>query len=538
MQYGRSVVAAEVPQDCDEARVAHGGNVNLLTARAKASRVVTADKNGAAGWPEGGWVWLAAVLSVVLAMTARESRYLSNDTFYDLYAGRYIFRHGLPRVNVLTVTSHGAPWVDQQWLAHVLFYGAWEAGGYAALAVLSTALVTAGFAVLGVLMLRSGVPPVRMFAWIIVAFLASIGDTGPRAECFAFLFFALTMSLVVTDSRAERMRWRTWLAVPTLVIWANLHGSVLLGAALVGLYAGYRAVRALIRSDRGMASAYLLLAGAALVSVVCTPYGLGVLRYYHETIGNPVLKHNVTEWMPPSLGNPSCWIFFGLVVVSCTAIGVAWRRGTRPDPVLAGMALALLVLALTGVRFQAWFAFTGSLAAAEALARSSRRPVPALRRAFQIAVAGALGTAALASLLVLAVQPAGRFAARVPVQAIDVAARIAARHPTSRILGDDITSSPMLWLHPATVGRVGYDARFEQYTNSQLSAYINFVDVRGPGWLRAADGYDIIVASPAFHPRLTSALTVLPGWRVIYHDHGGIVAVRKQAVPELEDPGQ
>jgi len=512
--------------------------MNLLAARARTSQVVTAGKTGAAGRPEGSWTWLAAALSLVLAMTARESRYLSNDTFYDLYAGRYIFGHGLPRVNVLTATSHGAPWVDQQWLAHVLFYGAWEAGGYPALAALSTALVTAGFAVLGALMLRLGVPPVRMFAWIVVAFLAAIGDTGPRAESFACLFFALTMWLVVADSQAACMRWQTWLVVPVLVTWANIHGSVLLGAGLVGLYAGYRAVRALARSDRGMASAYLLLAGAASVSVMCTPYGLGVVRYYRETIDNPVLKHNVTEWMPPSLGNPSSWVFFGLVVVTSIVIGVAWRRGTRPDLVLAGMALALLVLALTGVRFQAWFAFAGSLAAAEALARSGRRPVPALGRAFRMAVAGALGVAALASLVVLAVQPAGRFAAQVPAQAIDVAARIALGHPATPILGDDITSSPMLWLYPATVGRVGYDVRFEQYTGAQLNAYIDFVDVRGSGWLRAAGGYDIIVASSARHPRLTSALTALPGWRVIYRDHGGIVAVRKQADLELEDPGQ
>jgi hypothetical protein len=503
--------------------------VNLVAVRARASRSVKDGKSSLAvgpkgAWPEGAWTWLAAAVSLVLAVTVKGSLDLFSDGFYDLYAGRYIAGHGIPRVNVLTVASHGAPWIDQQWLAHVLFYVSWAAAGYPAMAALSAVLVTAGFAVFGLLMLRRGVPPVRMFVWTLAAFVAGAGNISVRAQSFGFLFLPLTLWLVVEDDQSPRLRARTWLVIAVLVLWANTHGSALMGAGLVVLYAGYRALRALARRDLAAVPEYLLIAAAAVASVVCTPYGLGVIRYYRETVANPAIARYVTEWAPSSLGNRDSWAFFGLVVAVAIAVGVAWRRGARPDPVLGGITVVLLGLALTGVRYQAWFAMAGSLLAAGTLARCGNRRAPELARPFRWVVTGVLAAAAVASLVVLAVRPAAAFESRVPVRAMDVAARMAARHPAMRILGTDFAGSPMLWLHPATVGRVGYDIRYEQYTASQLTAYVDFARVEGPRWLQVTNGYDIIVS--AGDSRLASALTRLPGWRIVYQEADSIVAVR------------
>ena len=90
--------------------------------------------------------WLVALVALSLMVSLEYSRYLFADSYYDLYAGRYIVQHGLPHRNVVTVVAHGAPWIDQQWLAHVLYYGAWAAGGYPAVALLSSLVLTSGCA--------------------------------------------------------------------------------------------------------------------------------------------------------------------------------------------------------------------------------------------------------------------------------------------------------------------------------------------------------------------------------------------------------
>ena len=116
-----------------------------------------------------------------------------------------------------------------------------------------------------------------------------------------------------------------------------------------------------------------------------------------------------------------------------------------------------------------------------------------------------------------------------PRQAINVAAAMAARNPALRVLGDDWSGTPMLWLHPAMLGRVGFDIRLEQYSTSQLSAYINFLFVH-PGWQRVLRGYSIVVVSRREHPPLAADLGRAHGWRVVYRDRDGLVLERQGTV--------
>jgi hypothetical protein len=501
--------------------------VSLAAASDRVSRPSGGWREGLSARPVGTWSWYTAAVSLIFAANVMFSRYLFADSVFDLYAGRYIVRHRwVPHQNVFTSEAHRAGWVDQQWLAHVLYYGAWAAGGYRLLALFSAVLVTSGFALLALLMLRRGVPATRMFAWTLAAFAVCMGNTGIRAQSFGYPCLAVTLWLILEDDRADRLRARTWLVIPVLVLWANTHGSVLLGSALVVLYAGYRATRALARGESRELPACFGLAAAAAAAVLCTPYGTGVIWYYSRFAGNPVLASNIVEWSRPTPLDPFSWAFFALVLATAVAVAVGWRRGVRPDPLLLGVALVLLALALTAVRNQAWFAFGGSLLAADTLARGRRGQVSALGRTFRQALAGLLATMALVSLGVLAVTPTSQFESEMPRQAIGVAAAMAARHPALRVLGDDWSGTPMLWLHPATLGRVGFDIRLEQYSTGQLSAYIDFLFVH-PGWQRVLRGYGIVVVSRREHPQLAADLERAHAWRIVYRDRDGLVLERR-----------
>jgi hypothetical protein len=447
------------------------------------------------------------------------------DSFYDLYTGRYIVSRGLPHQNVATVAAHGAPWADQQWLAHVSYYGAWLLGGYPAVAALSVALATAGYAVLARIMLRCGVPPSRAFAWTAVAFLVCLGNYQIQAQNFGYPLFALTLLLLIEDRRAGGLRARTWLVLPILALWANLHGSVLLGAALAAGYAAGQAARALARRDERQLAGYLALGTAALAAVLCTPYGTAVIGYYRHFVGNPVLSAHLAEWAPPNPRSPFTWIFLAAAAAVIVAVALAWRKGARPDPLIAAAAGAAMVLALMASRNEDWFGLAGSLLAADALARASGDRLPVFGQRFTLGLAGVLGAAAAAALLALGLTPARQYQSQVPARAMDVAARIAARDSSLHILGDNYSGTAMLWLHPGLLGRVGFDARMEQYSTSELAAYFDFLFRSGPHWQRATRGYGIIVAS-RLRPSFAAALARLPGWHVAYQDSAGIVVVR------------
>src|SRR4029079_8613038 len=63
--------------------------------------------------------WL--VLLILLLVVGREL--LNVDSWLTLVSGREIVEHRLPHRETLTVIPAGREWIDQQWLAQLLFYG-------------------------------------------------------------------------------------------------------------------------------------------------------------------------------------------------------------------------------------------------------------------------------------------------------------------------------------------------------------------------------------------------------------------------------
>jgi len=478
-------------------------------------------------WTAERRYWLLSAVALTFAGSVMFGRYLFWDTFYDLFAGRYIVHHGIPRTNVATVASGGARWVDQQWLAHVLYYAAWALGGYKLLAAVSALAITAGFALLAALMLRRGVPALRAFEWTVAAFAVCFGSLIIRAESLAYPLFAATLWLLLEDERSASLRRQTWVLIPLIIVWVNTHGSALLGVGVVGLYAAYRAAKALVMRDVSGALGYVALGLAVGASAVCTPYGSAIVSDDLSFIGNPVLARNIVEWGPQRAGSPVSWIFFAMAAATAVAVLVAWRRGARPDPLLAGLTPVLLGLSIVAMRNQVWFGMSASLLASEALARAKPGRPQLVGTALSRLTAIVLGALALAGVITLAVTPERQFYREVPLRSMNAAAEVAARHPAMKILGDEASGSAMLWLHPSLLGRVGFDWRLDQYSASQLTAYFDFMLVRGDRWQRVMRGYDIVVVSRVQAPELAAALTRLAAWRVVHRDPAGLVLVRR-----------
>jgi hypothetical protein len=471
----------------------------------------------------GGLTWLVAVGSLVFFGTAQYCQRLYVDTYFDLYAGRYVAEHGIPERNVVTALAHGRPWIDQQWLAQLVFYRVWQLGGYAGVTLLSVGLVSAGAAVLGALILRRGAPPLRMCAWTLAALAVSYGYATPRAQSFGYLFVPLVLWLVLADHDRSRPRPVTFLSLPVLVLWANMHGSALLGAGLVGLHAACRAWGALRHRDGPGIAGYGILGLGAAASVICTPYGVQIAHYYGSLIGNTELSAAGTEWTPPDPASADSWAFFTVVIAVAIAVAVGWRLGARPQPEVAIFAVVTLGVALMAFRNTPWFGFAGCLLAAD-MTRGRSAPI-GLTAFFRRAIAVGIATCAVVVAISTARTPAGQYEAWIPRKAIDVAATIADRTPKP-LLTDQWSAVGLLWLHPAVFGRVAFDIRAEQYDSAQLTGLLDFMLAKGPHWQRILGGYDVIVVSRQWHPRLALEMSRMPGWRVVYSDSSGVVLER------------
>jgi hypothetical protein len=426
---------------------------------------------------------LGLVAAIAAALTARLTFAISQDTWVSLLAGRTIVRSGLPHHDTLTYWSRGKTWVDQQWLAHLASYGLYEVGGLVLLGLCSVALVVAALGGGVVFVRRSGVGA-RTVAWLLAlsAYAILIGAGSVRTQVLAFPLFVTLLALLLTDAR--RPSRRVFAALPLLVLWANLHGSVTVGVGLVLL----RSVTGL--RDPALRLRSVALALGALVAGLATPYGAAIVGYYHHTLLNPSFGSLVTEWRPLSLTTATA-------PVIVLAAGALWltARHTRLLGLFAVIAqLVLIALPFVAVRNIVWLGF-GSLLilgpAFEAEIGNRRRSNGRMNALLGVAGAVFLVVAVVASVS----QGPARLTRFFPTPGGDAVADAAARQPSALVYSDERFSDWLMFRYPKLVGHVAYDVRFEQLTSQQLLSTVQWKSQITDHWRLAARGAHVIVVA-------------------------------------------
>ena len=210
------------------------------------------------------------------------------DLAYHIRLGELILHGSLPRTDTFTFAANGAPWVDQQWLAQAALALAHRLGGWDTVFLLKAVLigVTFGFVFAAC---RAGGASARAAAGLTVAgFLASAQNLAMRPQLFAVALFAAVQWISSTRREHPARQW----AIPVLVaIWANVHGSFVLGPVLVGL--DWLEDR---REHSPRASSTLLIAAVALLATLANPFGMRVWTYAVDIATNPTITRFASEW--------------------------------------------------------------------------------------------------------------------------------------------------------------------------------------------------------------------------------------------------
>jgi hypothetical protein len=473
----------------------------------RAESVLPVEASGALPWSarlgRDGLV-LASFAVFAGALVLRLVGQINADGWLALVAGRWIAHHGLPHHETLTVWSHGGTWVDQQWLAQLGLYGLYVLGGLALVAAAHAALTGGAYlAAIAAARRLGGSPRAVLFVLPPCFWLLIFGSWQARTQSFAYLPFVAVLWLLVEDR--HRPSGRVFLVLPLLAVWGNLHGSVVLGAALVVL--------------RGLTRRSPLLVLLPPLALLVSPYGLDLVGYYRETPLNPAFGAMVNEWQAPTIGVTTL-PFFALLAV------VAWLAG-RHRSVLNGFEqLALLATAASGLVAQrniVWFA----LAALMLLPRlvSATLGPDAAERPGAARFNALLATVALSVLALLfvrtLVQPDSFFEHAYPAEAATIAAR-----SDSRVLANVEYADWLLWREPSLAGRLAYDARLELLSRSQILRIYDFGLPFGGSWRSTSRGYDVLVLDRETDRYAIRGLLAEPETRVAY-DGSGLVVVER-----------
>ena len=166
-------------------------------------------------------VYVALVASLLPQMIVQ-------DSWLTLVMGREIFQHGLPHTETITVWAHGDHWTDQQWFAQYVFYALERLGGLKLVMLAHGLLLSAAFACTLAAARARGASHRSSLLVASLGCVLAPWALQMRAQSFAPLLFVGLLWLLVSDSQAPSRR--VLLVLPLLVLWANIHGTVLLGA--------------------------------------------------------------------------------------------------------------------------------------------------------------------------------------------------------------------------------------------------------------------------------------------------------------------
>lgn len=302
-------------------------------------------------------VWIAGCTATAATVAAR--RLGDFDLPWHLAHGRLVASTGaIPSVDDLAYTHR--PIEYSEFLGDLLLYEVIHLAGPLGLQVLGGVVTAAVLTMLAFGGRRGPAGP-------LVASLA-VAAGSPwfvvRPALFSFVLLAITVVTLEHHRQApqaSQTRTALLLLVPLHLIWANTHGFVVVGLALVAAYALYRLACTLARGRAGQwlplcdAGQLRWVAGAALGSVLGSLVNNGGPKLLTAPFRIEQDVGRVTEWAPTTLAfvttqEPTVGLF-ALVVLAALVFGRDPNTQRRVPPVWDLVVLAIsFYLALSAVR--------------------------------------------------------------------------------------------------------------------------------------------------------------------------------------------
>jgi hypothetical protein len=287
-----------------------------------------------------------------------------NDLWWHMAAGRTMVAEGAwMHTNRWAYTMpYDAAYALQSWLSEVVLYALWYVGDVPLLTLARTLVIVGSYGLVAWHALRrveGQGKPVALALFMIVA--VGWNNWTLRPQTLALLPGAAFV-VVLGEYLDGRISARWLFALPLLmVVWVNMHGSFILGLALLALawcglaLTAIRRLRTLEAAEWRRLRHCTYVGVATLLVTVIHPLGTGIFGYVRDLFINQPVQQNIIEWQPPrnelNLFSTGFW-FFAILLLLAVLMAAGPRRPSAIDLLwYTGMGW----LAIGGQRHAMWF---------------------------------------------------------------------------------------------------------------------------------------------------------------------------------------
>lgn len=470
------------------------------------TRTAPAEQSDILRWPVGREAALIALVAFAVVLWPREVLN-DGDTWWHLSVGDWIIANrAVPHTDPFSYTFAGQSWVAHEWLSELLMSLSFTAGGWPGVMVLTAAAFALGTWLLGRFAERflRGLP-----LWLTL--LGGLVLFAPHLLARPHILVLPVMVIWLAglaEARREKRLPSFWL-LAAMVIWANMHGSFIVGVALIAPFA----LEAMIETRRWRTAFVWMAFGAgALVATLCTPFGIEGLLLPFRLLAMRNLQ-GIGEWAPLPFNSvqPLHVVVLGFAIFAVLKRPkIGWVRWV--------VLLGLLAMSVRTQRHEMLLGLMGILLLAEPLAQALGQPVRS-----------ALPAAREWALLVPALILAGiRLALPIaePVNARDPALAIAAVPDalrTQHVLNDYSFGG-----HLIRAGIAPFiDSRAELYGDRFLDQYSALQTGGSDVLADALSRYDVAWTMLSPGTTMATSMATMPGWRRIYADAVAVIDVRE-----------
>lgn len=476
------------------------------------------------------WPCIVAMVALARPLSAGLAVLNDPDTYLHIAAGRWmIARAALPLHDPFSHTMAGAPWIPHEWLSEVVLAAVYGLAGWPGLILLTAFCLAGALALLTRALLRHWEP----FSALIVVGLSGallLPHLLARPHALALPVLAAWCATLIgarDDGRSPPL-----LAIPLMTLWANLHGSFVVGLALAG-FLGVEAVWAAATPRERWESLRRWGVFIALVTfaAMLTPNGVDGLLLPFHLLNMPTLQQSFSEWRSVNFQS-----FDPLEVWLLGAMFAGFAVGLRLPILRLLLLLALVHLALAHVRHADLIALMAPLVVSAALgpqlaARIRATPSsPLSERVAALAApastwgvvltAAIVATVGVATLLRPIARPDGP---ETPGVALAVAAKLGISGP---VLNSESFGGYLIFRDVPTF----IDGRIEMYGDPFLRRYLAIEHGTQPALEEALAQYRI--SWTLLHPQdgAVAVLDRLPGWRRAYSGPVAVIHIRAMAL--------
>ena len=257
--------------------------------------------------PVTRWTWIPVLLFFAGLCAATFVKIHNFDIFHRLVVGNEIIRHGqIDFPNPFNYTSTDEVYANESWLFDVpmALLAGLDKDNLTALIIVKVILFALIFIVLYRALIKNGTPKTAAILLLLLAFVILSFRLYIRNFLFSYLFVAILISVLYSDSRADRPDKRMiWLFPCIMILWNNIHAFCIFGFFIIGAALVSELIRLLFFKQKQRAPHVKIIAialAATLPAVFVSPHpGYFIERFWVHMAVYPSLIVSLEEMSPP-----------------------------------------------------------------------------------------------------------------------------------------------------------------------------------------------------------------------------------------------